>query len=225
MRKDDSSIHHDTRLFAAGFIIGLIVFSIVTTAARHGLAISCCPASVLETGNLANQTGIVHRISLDVFGLSITVQGRLPFIFKFKCDIRDNRESTVINHESFRVNTNSDRSAEQRLAASLNDISDHSRSSSKTSYPEEKQNVKSYEAQPSLSSQWQWAYGAGVQNLDFRDFGSYSVKYFKDIYSEAKDRNLKKRMHDGIWHYKYGSGRMDESSKLENKNKICTDRH
>jgi hypothetical protein len=225
---DEYSIHHSTKLFAAGFIIGLIIFSMVTTSARHGLEVSSCPASVLETGNPSNRThriGTVHRVSLDIFSLSITVQGRLPFIFKYKCHINETSESTYTNQESSMCNKNSESSPEQKhLADFRNDVPDHYTPSSKTSFlAEESHNEKTNEAEPSLSSQWQWAYGAGVQD-PVSDFGSYSAKYLKDMYSEAKDRNLKKNMRDRIWHYKYGSGRLDESAKPMNKKKNCTGR-
>jgi hypothetical protein len=208
---DDNSIFLSTRLFAAGFLVGLLSFSSVTIAAREGLAMSSCPTSVPEIGNSANQTlrtGIVHRISLDLFSLSITVQGRLPFVFEYKCDGKDSGVLAFTNHEYFRSYKSSESSVHAEFR---NHLSDHATPSPKTSsLAEESQNrkIETNEAQP---SQWQWTHGVS-------DIGSFSVKYFKNMCSEAKDRNHHKKMRDMVWHYKYGSGRLDKTAK------VCSDR-
>jgi hypothetical protein len=214
MQKDACSIFLEVYLFAAGFIIGLVIFSSVTTAARHGLAISICPA-VLESGNFANMThraGIVHRVSLDLFSLSITVRGSFPFVFEYKCSSDDYGDSNFINQGNFtfwRSPKKSESSAKHKNPEDIrNHISDPSMPSPKTSSLAEETQHRKIESpmQPSLSSQWQWAYGAGVENLA-RNLGTYSVKHFKDMYPENNDRNHKKKQLDRIWHYKYGSGR------------------
>jgi hypothetical protein len=211
-------------LFAAGFIIGLMTFFIIISAARHGLAISSCAVSALETGasNLTKHAGTLHRISLNLFSFSITVQGRLPFIFEHKCDGKQNSSRPFINQE--RSSSKSMSGAKKNPAENQENLPDHNIPHSKASSPlEESQNRKlETNVADSRSSKWQWAYGAGVENF-VSDVGSYSVKYMKAMYSEARDRNRKKMMQDRIWHYKYGSGQLDKSAILMNIKETCTE--
>jgi hypothetical protein len=226
------SVYQNTRLFAAGFLIGLLIFSSVVSAARHGLEISSCPASVLETGtkNQTQHAGAVynvHRISLSMFSFSITVQGRIPFAFEYKCE--SNESSRPLNEGIFVVKSSkrSERNEKMKYPAEQkNQLSDYELAPSKTTLlagESQEKKIETNLAEPNLSSKWQWAYGAGVENL-VSDVGSYSVKFFKDMYSEAKEQYKKKLLQDTKWHYKYGSGQLDRSSILVNKQENCTER-